>query len=121
MQTYTKISRGALIASQSVTAGNFADSTAIDLRQAISYAVMATITNGGTGPTTAARMVVQVSDDGSTWFDLQSFDADLGNNVVTQLPYLFDLPWRWGRIRLGGQTGQSVTVAAWSTEVQNPP
>lgn len=121
MQTYTKISRGTLIASQSVTAGNFANSATIDLRQAITYGVMSTITNGGTGPTTAARMVVQVSDDGTTWFDLQSFDADLGNSVVTQLPFIFDLAWRWGRIRLGGQTGQSVTVEAWSTEVQNPP
>jgi len=69
------------------------------------------ITNGATGPTVAAQVQLQVSEDNSNWYNLGGpLVAQLGNGVITS----------WGGISInpaaqyvqalaGSNTGQNVT------------
>lgn len=89
-------------------------SPAIDLRNFYSMALYIKVTNGATGPTLPAEVQIQVSADGTEWYNNGgALSSTLGNGIITQ----------WGSIQLAdavnyarlvgsGNTGQAVVLKA---------
>jgi hypothetical protein len=68
------------------------------------------ITNGATGPTVAAQVQVQTSQDNSEWYDFGgALVAQLGNAVVTSWPVEIPMGWEYVRTIQGSNTVQDVT------------
>jgi hypothetical protein len=106
-----------LLASTSNSAGGTTNSSAITVGYGCS--IIATITNGGTGPTVACTATLQVSADNSTWYSTD--DARPGSTTNSGVyTFKFDLgvggvdggDWKYARIQFSGNTGQAVTVSA---------
>lgn len=68
------------------------------------------ITNGATGPTIPARVLVEASDDGSTWYYYATIFGSVANNGIVSAV----IPFTEGILRLKltatDNTGQNVTV-----------
>lgn len=107
---------GALVnstSSQSCSAGGTVTGTG----RAIGYGVsgVATITNGGTGPTVACGCYLDYSADNSTWVTGPLIGlGDTANSSVTAIPFSLGIgagaDWAYFRTRFTGNTGQAVTV-----------
>jgi hypothetical protein len=72
------------------------------------------ITNGATGPTiTVTVQVVGSVDSGTNYYMIDQVQGLTGNSVVTQFAFNY-IPDGWPLIalRMGGNTGQAVTVTA---------
>jgi len=110
----TKSNRTA-VSSQSCSAGGSVTGSG----QTIGYGVsgVASITNGGTGPTVTCGVYLDFSDDNSTWTTGPLIGlGDTVNSSVTYVPYSLGIgaggDWAYYRVRFTGNTGQAVTVAA---------
>ncbi len=102
-------------ASASNTAGSTTNSSAF----AINYGVsgIATITNGGTGPTIGCTFNLQVSNDGGSTFPftISSQTAGVTNSGVYTFPFTLGVggaggDWGHYRAQFTGNTGQTVTI-----------
>ena len=111
-----KVARTLIASSTLAVAGT---STATwDLRTCLGGVATVRVTNGGTGPTIAPTVTVNISTDGSTWRKLTAQQSDTGNSVVTDM--VFDLPAAalYAQISITGNTGQSVTVESYGHELR---
>ncbi len=76
------------------------------------------ITNGGTGPTVAAEMQVQVSPDNSNWYNSGGvIKSTLGNGVVSSWPVPISAATKFVKVLSGANTGQDVVIRVEGTEV----
>src|SRR4051812_11930721 len=105
-------SSGTLQASVSNTAGGTTTSTTLDLSTAYGAIVTAKITNGATAPTVACTVTLNVSPDGTNFYQWQQGTGNLTNAGVQ--PLGFQIPPEAIRANLvfTGNTGQAVTVEA---------
>lgn len=75
------------------------------------------VTNGSTGPTVGATLLVETSGDGSTnWEQVASLNFPI--TASTSFPFAIDLPkgTRFCRATVSGNTGQAVTVDLFGDE-----
>lgn len=89
-------------------------SAAVDLRVAYDAAVSIKVTNGATGPTVAATVQIQVSEDNVEWYNYGgALQASLGNGIVSQWGGI-EIPAAINYLRLvgSGNTGQAVQLDA---------
>lgn len=116
MAAATKTSR-TLQASASNAAGGTTTATAWNLTTALGGTVQGRITNGGTGPTIACTMTINVSTDNSTWRTF--FQATAGTTASTAYDFVVDLPMpvMYCQVVFTGNTAQSVTVEAFGHEL----
>ena len=101
------------------SATNTAGSTTTSSSFATNYGVsgVATIANGGTGPTVACDFVIELSNDGgSTWFEWSRQTAGTAINTTYRFPFQLGLgagaDFGHYRTKFTGNTAQSVTVQA---------
>lgn len=106
-----------LQASASNSAGGTTTGSGLDLTEALGGLLTAKITNGGTGPTVACSLFIEVSGNGSDWKLFRQYEAQLGNSAITQ--FAVDVPdtVMHIRTRFTGNTGQAVTVEAFLQEL----
>ena len=98
----------------SQAAGATTTSAAVDLRLAYAAAVSIKATNGATGPTVAATVQIQVSEDSVEWYNFGgALNSTLGNSVISQWGGI-ELPAASNYMRLVGtaNTGQAVQLDA---------
>ena len=98
----------------SQAAGATTTSAAVDLRLAYAAAVSIKVTNGATGPTVAATVQIQTSEDNSEWYNFGgALQTSLGNGIVSQWGGI-ELPAATNYMRLVGtaNTGQAVQLDA---------
>jgi hypothetical protein len=114
--TATKTLR-TLQSSASNAAGATTTGTALDLRTAFGGLLIAVVTNGATGPTVAADLVVEVSGDNSVWHEYARLTSNTGNNVVTLFRVPIPEAVMYVRTKFTGNTGQAVTVEAYLHEL----
>ncbi len=108
-------SSSALVSTSSTSCG--AGGTATGSGVLIGYGIsgVATITNGGTGPTTACGVYLDFSADNTTWTTGPLVGlGDTANGSVTRIPFAIGIgsggDWAYYRTRYTGNTGQAVTV-----------
>jgi hypothetical protein len=106
-----------LQASASNTAGSTTTGTGLSLLTALGGTLVAVITNGGTGPTVACDLVVEVSGDNSTWYEFARMTSQTGNSTVTTFRVRVPESVLYVRSRFTGNTGQTVTVEAYFHEL----
>lgn len=75
-----------------------------------SIELIATITNGATGPTTGCYFIIEASTDGSTWREWFRGLAGTDNNGVYSFPIGIPDELMQIRPKFTGNTGQAVTV-----------
>jgi hypothetical protein len=94
--------------------GGTTTSTSLNLTTAYGAVITAKITNGGTGPTIACSVTVNISSDNSTWKPFARATAGTANSGVYD--YVFDLPApvMYAQVVFTGNTGQAVTVEAFA-------
>lgn len=116
----TTKTRTSIWAAQTLTAGaGNTTATAVDLADGYGAALNITLTNGATGPTVAAQVQIEVSNDNSTW---SKFGGPLvgstANSAVSSWGGI-DVPIgvKYVRLVAGSNTGQNVTVEADISEV----
>lgn len=103
-----------LYSSQTLTAGaSNINSSSVNLSSKYGATVLFRLTNGGTGPTVAARVQVEVSPDNSSWFDYGGpFWGSLTNSAVSEGGVEIGIGNMYVRVTAGGNTGQNVTLDA---------
>lgn len=93
-------------------AGN-TTSSAADLTVKYGAVVNVKLTNGGTGPTIAAQVQVQVSEDNSKWYNYgPALIGDTANSAVRSWTIVIDAAVQYVRTVAGSNTGQAVTLDA---------
>ena len=88
-------------------------SSAVDLSTGYGGVLFVKITNGGTGPTIAAKVQIEGSPDNSNWHECGgAMVGSTGNSVVRS--WSPPIPMGFSHLRLvaGSNTGQNVTVRA---------
>ena len=93
--------------------------TAVNLDDGYGAALHVKLTNGGTGPTVAARVQVEVSADNSEWYDLgHPLIGNTDNSGVASWGGIA-IPMGVEHLRLvsGSNTSQNVTLDADISEV----
>lgn len=105
-------SSGSLQTSTTLAAGGTQTSNTLDNTTGYGALITAKVTNGGTGPSTACVVTLNVSPDGTTFYFKESQAA--GTTASTVYPFFFDVPLHAVKAQLvfSGTTGQSVTVEA---------
>ena len=94
----------------SQAAGATTTSDPVDLRAAYEATISIKNTNGATGPTVAATIQIQVSEDNSEWYNYGgALQATLGNNIVTSWGAI-PIPAAVNYVRLVGSTNTGQTV-----------
>jgi len=103
---------GSLQASASNTAGSTTTSSTLDNTTGYGAIITAKVTNGGTGPTIACTVTLNVSADGSTFYQWATQTA--GVTASTSYPMAFEVPLHAikANIVFSGNTAQTVTVEA---------
>lgn len=94
-------------------------SSAVTLDDGYGAALHIKLTNGGTGPTIAAEVVIEVSADNSEWYHFSApLKGSTGNSAVLSWGGI-DIPIgvEYLRLKAGSNTGQDVTVDADISEV----
>jgi hypothetical protein len=104
-------------ASASNGAGSTTTGTAVNLTAAYGALIVANITNGGTGPTVGCDCVVQVSNDGSTYYEFSRQTAPTTNSASTDFAIELPPPVMYARVVFVGNTGQAVSVSAYLCEL----
>lgn len=107
-------SKTAAQASATNTAGNTTTGSWINLTTKYEARLSGLITNGGTGPTVACSMIVDLSpDNGTTIYSGAGGQFQAGTTASTTYTGAFpDFAGWYVRVRFTGNTGQSVTVQA---------
>ena len=76
------------------------------------------ITNGGTGPTIAAEVQVEVSPDNSNWYKLPGpLISSLGNGIVSSWPVPINAATKYVKTVSGSNTGQDVVIRVEGSEI----
>lgn len=98
--------------STSNAASSTTTSSSLDMSTYYSAVITAQITNGATGPTLACNATVNISPDGTTWY--QWAQGTAGVAASTTYPFGWDIPpgVLHAQVVFTGNTGQAVTVAA---------
>lgn len=107
-------------ASASNSAGGTTTGSWIDVTGAYSVSVEAKITNGGTGPTLAASVAIDLSpDNGTTVYAAAGGKKVAGTTNSATYTFLFSLPpdTMYLRAVFTDNTGQAVTVQADVTKI----
>jgi hypothetical protein len=105
----------ALVTSQScaaATAVNGITGTK-DLTTAYGATVTARVTNGGTGPTVACQVNLDISTDNSTWRNFAIATAPTTASAVTDFVFQIPETVNYCRLGFGGNTAQAVTVESY--------
>lgn len=113
-------STAAAQSSTSNSAGGTTTGSWIDVTGAYSVSVLAKITNGGTGPTVAASVAVDLStDNGTTVYASVGGKKVAGTTNSAVYSFLFTLPpdTMYLRTVFTDNTGQAVTVQADITKI----
>lgn len=102
-------------ASASNTAGSTTTSSAFDINYGVSG--VATIANGGTGPTVACDFIVELSSDGgTTWYEWTRQTAGTASSTTYRFPFALGIgaggDFGKYRVKFTGNTAQTVTVQA---------
>jgi hypothetical protein len=89
-------------------------SSAQTLTTSYGSVVNISLTNGGTGPTTAAQVLIQVSADNSHWYDFGGplVGSTTGSAAISWGGIEIPLGVQYLRLVAGSNTGQAVTVSA---------
>ena len=102
----------AMESSLTLTAGAGDDTgTAVDLTDGYGATINVKLTNGGTGPTIAAQVQIQVSEDNSEWYDFGgALVGSTGNSAVRSWGGI-EIPFGTQYVRTvqGSNTDQNVT------------
>lgn len=110
----------AIWSGQTLTAGaGDTTSSAVTLDDGYGAALHIKLTNGGSGPTVAAQVLIQVSADNSEWYDFgAALIGSTDNSAVVSWGGI-EIPIGVEYIRLvaGSNTAQDVTVDADISEV----
>lgn len=123
--TWTKTNR-TVVSSSTNTAGSTTRGT-VDLRTAGGGRLTGKITNGGTGPTLPCEMRVLVAhttgttptaaSEGTDWKTIATFVASTTANAVAPFSLIVDPGVMHLEVEFTGNTGQSVTVEAFLSEI----
>jgi len=115
----TTKSRTSIWSAVTLTAGaGNTNSSWIDLSGSYGSTVSGTLTNGGTGPTIAAQVQIQVANDynaGAPTLPINLGGAFIASLTASAVSYFTaEIPIGYSAIRLvaGSNTGQNVTVSA---------
>lgn len=93
-------------------------STAVDLADGYGALFNIKLTNGATGPTIAAQVIVQASPDNSNWYELAGpLVGSTANNGVVSWTLRIPVEVKFVRTVAGSNTGQDVTLRGEVTEV----
>ena len=99
-------------ASATNTAGSTTTSGAFTTYYGVSG--VGVITNGGTGPTVACDFIIEVSNDGATWFEWSRQTAGTTSSTTYRFPFALGIgagaDFQSYRVKFTGNTAQSVTV-----------
>lgn len=124
--TLTKNARTLVSAGTSNTAGSTTRGT-VDLRTAQGGILTMKITNGATGPTVQCEGRVLVAHNGGAtptaasagtdWKTVWRFGGGTANNGVTEQSYVVDAGVMHLEVEFTGNTGQTVTVEAFLSEI----
>lgn len=99
-----------LISSQSLAASGSVNGS-WDGHLALGGFLTARLTNGGTGPSVAPTVTVNVSDDNSTWRQLTQFTGPTTNSAVTDFTVEIPPPVMYLQVVIAqGASGQPITV-----------
>lgn len=115
-QTATKTAR-TLQSSVSNAAGGTKTGGTVDLSTAFGMLVTGRVTNGATGPTVGCDFVLEVSHDGTDWFEFSRLVSDPGNSAVSEFAVELPASVIKARSLFEGNTGQAVTVESYGHEL----
>lgn len=107
-------------AAQTLTAGaGDTTSSAVDLADGYGAALTIKLTNGATGPTIAAQVQIEVSNDNSEWvkFGGPLVGGTANNGVSSWGGIEIPIGIKYVRLVAGSNTGQNVTAEADISEV----
>lgn len=101
-----------VVANNTTLTASAADTTSANQDVSGSYQTIVHVqfTNGATGPTVAAQTRVQVSEDGTNYYDLTTLKGSTTNSDV--VAYHIDIHPAVSNVRFisGSNTGQNVTL-----------
>lgn len=93
-------------------------STAVDISAGYGADINIKLTNGATGPTIAAQVIVQVSPDNSNWYELAGpLVGSTANSAVVSWTLRLPAEVKFVRTVSGSNTGQNVTLRVEVTEI----
>jgi hypothetical protein len=110
----------AIWSSQTLTAGaGDTTSSAVTLDDGYGAALGIKLTNGATGPTVAAQVQIQTSQDNSEWYNMGGalVGGDGDSEVTSWGSIEIPIGVEYLRLVAGSNTGQNVTVDADISEV----
>lgn len=113
----TKTKRTLIPAATSNAAGATTNGTELNLSTAYGALINARITNGATGPTIAASVVVYTGSATGEKREYRRVTADLGNNAVTDIPIDVPEDAMFVNVDITGNTGQAVTCEVFAQEL----
>lgn len=96
------------------TSGSTTTGTAANLSTKYSTSITGLLTNGGTGPTTAPVFYVEVSGDNVNWKQYYQIAGDTTASSITPVSCDISPGFAYGRVRVTGNTGQSITCEAFA-------
>ena len=105
--------------SQTLTAGaGDSTSSAVNLTDGYGASLNIMLTNGATGPTVAAQVEINVSNDGTNYYELTTVQGATSNSAVSEWGGIdIAMPIQYVKLIAGSNTGQNVTVDADISEV----
>jgi hypothetical protein len=103
-----------LIASQSLAAGGAAVTGILNLLTAYGATITARLTNGGTGPTIAATVTINISTDGTTWRQFAAATGGVSNSEVDDFTFQIPPSVMYAQVSIVGNTGQAVTIESFA-------
>lgn len=99
---------GTILASTSVSAGSTSTGSSVDLTAIYGGEFLWKITNGGSAPTTPPTMKIQVSPDGTNWYDKYYVSGDTTASSVNSGSYPCPVGVMYARsVCTGGATNGS--------------
>lgn len=113
----SKTKRTIIAAATSNGAGSTTNGTELDLSTKYGAIITARITNGGTGPTVGADVVVYVGSATGEKREFARFTAPTTNSAVTD--FVIEIPpaAMFVNVDITGNTGQAVTAEVFAQEL----
>lgn len=108
-----------LHSSTSLTAGGGdTTSSSVNLTDGYGAEIQIRLTNGGTGPTIAAQVQIEVSPDNSSWYSFGgAFQGGTDSSGAYETSVTIPTAIQYVRTVSGSNTGQTVTLDAVVTEI----
>lgn len=113
----TKTKRTLIAGGTSNSAGATTSGTEVNLSTALGGLLTARITNGATGPTVPASVIVYVGGATGEKRELTRLQSNTGNSVVTDLPCEIPAATMFLNVDVTGNTGQAVTAEVFLQEL----